>query len=255
MGRVAQHREPNLAGQKGWEGSLGFQTREGKRNAARWREVPQTRDRKTPLPSPLPSSASQFSQQPARRAAGSGPGTYSVWALGTGVRGVKGYRRGVLGPGGREGDTRDCGGCCGTRAGRGEFWTLPGCAGPGVQGRKCAGRVRGGDAGQKRRLGCGPARAGWGPGTVDGHVRGSGAVRYPLYQLGNPQLRVFRTNFFIRLVRPGTAQPEDTVQFRIPMEFQQEEGSQKRQDQKARLQGGLCAAGTRTDLHIPRSVS
>uniref|UniRef100_A0A8C9JDQ1 39S ribosomal protein L23, mitochondrial n=1 Tax=Panthera tigris altaica TaxID=74533 RepID=A0A8C9JDQ1_PANTA len=41
---------------------------------------------------------------------------------------------------------------------------------------------------------------------------------YPLYQLGNPQLRVFRTNFFIRLVRPGTAQPEDTVQFRIPMD-------------------------------------
>lgn len=101
MGRVAQHREPNLAGQKGWEGSLGFQTREGKRNATRWQEGPQTRDRKTPLPSPLPSSASQFSQQPARRAAGSGPGTYSVWALGTGVRGVKGYRRGVLGPGGR----------------------------------------------------------------------------------------------------------------------------------------------------------
>ncbi|XP_068832424.1 large ribosomal subunit protein uL23m isoform X1 [Capricornis sumatraensis] len=43
--------------------------------------------------------------------------------------------------------------------------------------------------------------------------------RYPLYQLGNPQLRVFRTNFFIQLVRPGTAQPEDTVQFRIPMEM------------------------------------
>lgn len=42
--------------------------------------------------------------------------------------------------------------------------------------------------------------------------------RYPLYQVGNPQLRVFRTNFFIRLVRPGRAQPEDTVQFRIPME-------------------------------------
>lgn len=42
--------------------------------------------------------------------------------------------------------------------------------------------------------------------------------RYPLYQLGNPQLRVFRTNFFIQLVRPGTAQPDDTVQFRIPME-------------------------------------
>ncbi|KAM5318277.1 large ribosomal subunit protein uL23m [Glossophaga mutica] len=44
-------------------------------------------------------------------------------------------------------------------------------------------------------------------------------VLYPLYQLGNPQLRVFRTNFFIQLVRPGSAQPEDTVQFRIPMEM------------------------------------
>ncbi|XP_036116057.1 39S ribosomal protein L23, mitochondrial [Molossus molossus] len=44
-------------------------------------------------------------------------------------------------------------------------------------------------------------------------------VLYPLYQLGNPQLRVFRTNFFVQLVRPGTAQPEDTVQFRIPMEM------------------------------------
>ncbi|XP_040826688.1 39S ribosomal protein L23, mitochondrial [Ochotona curzoniae] len=44
-------------------------------------------------------------------------------------------------------------------------------------------------------------------------------VLYPLYQLGGPQLRVFRTNFFIRLVRPGTAQPEDTVQFQIPMEM------------------------------------
>ncbi|XP_049748868.1 39S ribosomal protein L23, mitochondrial isoform X2 [Elephas maximus indicus] len=43
--------------------------------------------------------------------------------------------------------------------------------------------------------------------------------RYPLYQLGGPQLRVFRTNFFIQLVRPGTAQPEDTVQFRIPLEM------------------------------------
>ncbi|XP_044775368.1 39S ribosomal protein L23, mitochondrial isoform X2 [Neomonachus schauinslandi] len=44
-------------------------------------------------------------------------------------------------------------------------------------------------------------------------------LRYPLYQLGGPQLRVFRTNFFIRLVRPGSVQPEDTVQFRIPMEM------------------------------------
>ncbi|XP_003468388.1 large ribosomal subunit protein uL23m isoform X2 [Cavia porcellus] len=44
-------------------------------------------------------------------------------------------------------------------------------------------------------------------------------VLYPLYQLGGPQLRIFRTNFFIQLVRPGVAQPEDTVQFRIPMEM------------------------------------
>ncbi|XP_051823270.1 39S ribosomal protein L23, mitochondrial isoform X1 [Antechinus flavipes] len=44
-------------------------------------------------------------------------------------------------------------------------------------------------------------------------------VLYPLYQAGNPQLRIFRTNFFIQLVRPGTVQPEDTVQFRIPMEM------------------------------------
>ncbi|XP_076971464.1 large ribosomal subunit protein uL23m [Tamandua tetradactyla] len=48
-------------------------------------------------------------------------------------------------------------------------------------------------------------------------------VLYPLYQLGNPQLRVFRTNFFIRLVRPGMAQPEDTVQFHIPMEMTRED--------------------------------
>ncbi|RXM35621.1 39S ribosomal protein L23, mitochondrial [Acipenser ruthenus] len=43
--------------------------------------------------------------------------------------------------------------------------------------------------------------------------------RYPLYQLGNPQLRIFRTNFFMTLVKPGKEQPPDTVQFRIPMEM------------------------------------
>ncbi|XP_076411719.1 large ribosomal subunit protein uL23m isoform X1 [Peromyscus maniculatus bairdii] len=53
------------------------------------------------------------------------------------------------------------------------------------------------------------------PGYLQSHLK----PRYPLYQLGGPQLRVFRTNFFIQLVRPGTAQPEDTVQFRIPMEM------------------------------------
>ncbi|XP_048952282.1 39S ribosomal protein L23, mitochondrial isoform X3 [Canis lupus dingo] len=61
-----------------------------------------------------------------------------------------------------------------------------------------------------------------GPGGGGGGAGGAGRGRpgrYPLYQLGNPQLRIFRTNFFIQLVRPGTAQPEDTVQFRIPMEM------------------------------------
>ncbi|KAG7244502.1 hypothetical protein INR49_030154 [Caranx melampygus] len=42
---------------------------------------------------------------------------------------------------------------------------------------------------------------------------------YPLYQLGNPQLRIFRPNWFLTLVRPGKEQPPDTVQFRIPMEM------------------------------------
>ncbi|KAI1889859.1 hypothetical protein AGOR_G00167260 [Albula goreensis] len=42
---------------------------------------------------------------------------------------------------------------------------------------------------------------------------------YPLFQMGNPQLRVFRPNFFLTLVRPGKELPPDTVQFRIPMEM------------------------------------
>uniref|UniRef100_A0A671XH44 Large ribosomal subunit protein uL23m n=1 Tax=Sparus aurata TaxID=8175 RepID=A0A671XH44_SPAAU len=44
-------------------------------------------------------------------------------------------------------------------------------------------------------------------------------LRYPLYQLGNPQLRIFRPNWFLTLVRPGKEQPPDTAQFRIPMEM------------------------------------
>lgn len=42
---------------------------------------------------------------------------------------------------------------------------------------------------------------------------------YPLFQRGNPQLRIFRPNWFVRLVRPGKEQPPDTVQFRIPLEM------------------------------------
>ncbi|KAF6727863.1 39S ribosomal protein L23, mitochondrial [Oryzias melastigma] len=37
--------------------------------------------------------------------------------------------------------------------------------------------------------------------------------------LGNPQLRIFRPNWFLTLVRPGKEQPPDTVQFRVPMEM------------------------------------
>uniref|UniRef100_A0A3B3W1Z6 Large ribosomal subunit protein uL23m n=1 Tax=Poecilia latipinna TaxID=48699 RepID=A0A3B3W1Z6_9TELE len=44
-------------------------------------------------------------------------------------------------------------------------------------------------------------------------------IVYPLYQLGNPQLRIFRPSWFLTLVRPGKEQPPDTVQFRIPMDM------------------------------------
>uniref|UniRef100_A0A8C4NDP6 39S ribosomal protein L23, mitochondrial n=1 Tax=Eptatretus burgeri TaxID=7764 RepID=A0A8C4NDP6_EPTBU len=45
------------------------------------------------------------------------------------------------------------------------------------------------------------------------------SIVYPLYQLGNPQHRVFRTNFWLTLVRPGVEQPPDIVQFRVPLEI------------------------------------
>uniref|UniRef100_A0A9J7Y703 Large ribosomal subunit protein uL23m n=1 Tax=Cyprinus carpio carpio TaxID=630221 RepID=A0A9J7Y703_CYPCA len=44
-------------------------------------------------------------------------------------------------------------------------------------------------------------------------------IIYPLFQLGNPQLRIFRPTFNLTLVRPGKEQPPDTVQFRIPLEM------------------------------------
>lgn len=54
--------------------------------------------------------------------------------------------------------------------------------------------------------------------TLDKDKELASRFRYPLYQLGNPQLRIFRPNWFLTLVRPGKEQPPDTVQFRIPME-------------------------------------
>jgi len=49
--------------------------------------------------------------------------------------------------------------------------------------------------------------------------RASRRLAYPVYQLGDPQLRLFRPNWFLTLVRPGKEQPADTAQFRIPMEM------------------------------------
>lgn len=52
--------------------------------------------------------------------------------------------------------------------------------------------------------------------------RRSGMARrliYPIYQLGNPQLRIFRPTFSMTLVKPGKPQPPDTVQFRVSMEM------------------------------------
>ncbi|KAK0133779.1 39S ribosomal protein L23, mitochondrial [Merluccius polli] len=37
--------------------------------------------------------------------------------------------------------------------------------------------------------------------------------------MGNPQIRLFRPNWALTLVRPGREQPQDTVQFRVPMEM------------------------------------
>ncbi|XP_062957636.1 large ribosomal subunit protein uL23m-like [Cynocephalus volans] len=44
------------------------------------------------------------------------------------------------------------------------------------------------------------------------------SMLYLLYQLGGPQLRMFQMNF-IQLVQCDREQPEDTVQFWIPMEM------------------------------------
>uniref|UniRef100_A0A9L0IVN7 Large ribosomal subunit protein uL23m n=1 Tax=Equus asinus TaxID=9793 RepID=A0A9L0IVN7_EQUAS len=160
-----------------------------------------------------------------RRRPGGGQVRLRCWggAVGVGadqvaVRCGSGTQGGAVGvrcrPGGCQVGVR----CGQVQAGRGPARVLPGARGRcarGRAGRACPSfRPRP----RKRRWrgtccesGCGArSRSRGDPGPQSG---------YPLYQLGNPQLRVFRTNFFVRLVRPGTAQPEDTVQFRIPMEM------------------------------------
>ncbi|XP_062558587.1 large ribosomal subunit protein uL23m [Armigeres subalbatus] len=42
---------------------------------------------------------------------------------------------------------------------------------------------------------------------------------YPIYQRGNPQLRVFLPNFWMKLVRPEHEQPPNVVQFACSMEM------------------------------------
>ncbi|XP_032678187.1 39S ribosomal protein L23, mitochondrial [Odontomachus brunneus] len=42
---------------------------------------------------------------------------------------------------------------------------------------------------------------------------------YPLYQKGNPQLRVFLPNFWMKLIAPERKQPPNVVQFYCSMEM------------------------------------
>ena len=42
---------------------------------------------------------------------------------------------------------------------------------------------------------------------------------YPLYQKGNPQLRVFLPNFWLKIIKPVHKQPENVVQLHCSMEM------------------------------------
>lgn len=42
---------------------------------------------------------------------------------------------------------------------------------------------------------------------------------YPIYQKGNPQLRVFLPNFWMKIVRPEWEQPQNVVTFAVSMEM------------------------------------
>lgn len=42
---------------------------------------------------------------------------------------------------------------------------------------------------------------------------------YPIYQQGNPQLRVFLPNFWLKLVKPEHKQPENVITFHCSMEM------------------------------------
>ena len=42
---------------------------------------------------------------------------------------------------------------------------------------------------------------------------------YPIYRRGNPKLRVFLPNFWLKLIRPAEEQPENIVTFSCSMEM------------------------------------
>lgn len=42
---------------------------------------------------------------------------------------------------------------------------------------------------------------------------------YPLYRRGNPQLRVFLPNFWMKIVKPEHKQPENIVTFHVSLEM------------------------------------
>ncbi|XP_063615174.1 large ribosomal subunit protein uL23m-like [Penaeus indicus] len=42
---------------------------------------------------------------------------------------------------------------------------------------------------------------------------------YPLYRRGNPQLRVFLPNFYMKLIKPRDPQPKNVVQFEVSMQM------------------------------------
>ncbi|XP_075164736.1 mitochondrial ribosomal protein L23 [Haematobia irritans] len=42
---------------------------------------------------------------------------------------------------------------------------------------------------------------------------------YPIYQRGNPQLRIFLPNFWMKLIRPEEPQPKNVATFSVSMEM------------------------------------
>ncbi|XP_020715055.1 39S ribosomal protein L23, mitochondrial isoform X2 [Ceratitis capitata] len=42
---------------------------------------------------------------------------------------------------------------------------------------------------------------------------------YPIYQRGNPQLRIFLPNFWMKLIRPAEEQPKNVATFSVSMQM------------------------------------